>query len=65
MTDKDLADAIRKAADTLCIALDRAGEARLDVHCSFTPMQTQTFEDGSRACTKWQPNISVRRITSV
>lgn len=63
--DKELADAVRHAADKLCIALDRAGEVCLEIYVSVHPHHTRTFEDGSKAQTNWQPTVSVRRVHKV
>lgn len=63
--DKELADAVRKAARNLCAALDAAGEVALDLSCSVSPHSTQIFADGIKAQTDWQPAVSVRRIQRV
>ena len=63
--DKELAEEVRAAARALCVALNKAGEARLEISCSVSNLATQTFADGTRACTNWQPVVSLRRTVHV
>lgn len=63
MTDEEMANEIRSAADRLCDALNRAGGAGLSLSIAFKPHSSTFLGERTLKTGGWRPQIVVCRKT--